>query len=113
MLGFLPATISPDCFRFVNRLGRWGRVWGLAEFAASPVRAAFGFPARILRNLFAAMRGSAPITFRTARQPTPLLSRREALARDLAKAKRQHRPSKRIYSALRAVNHQILARGVK
>lgn len=87
--------------------------WGLAGHAANPVRAAFGFPARILRSLFADMRGSAPITFRTARQPTPLLSRREALARDLAKAKRQHRPSRRIYSALRAVNHQILARGVK
>ncbi len=87
--------------------------WGLAGHAANPVRAAFGFPARILRSLRAAMRGSAPPTFRTARQPTPLLSRRAALVRDLAKARRQHRPSRAIYSALRAVNHQILARGVE
>jgi len=71
------------------------------------------FRACIRSNLRRVISGCATPTFRTARTPDPLLWRKQVLADDLARAQRQHRPSKTIYSALRAVNHEILARGVK
>lgn len=88
-------------------------MWGLAEPVAVLARMAFAFRACIRSNLRRVISGSATPTFRTARTPDPLLWRKQVLADELAKAQRQHRPSKAIYSALRAVNHEILARGVK
>lgn len=88
-------------------------MWGLAEPVAVLARMASAFRACILSNLRGLISGSATPTFRTARTPDPLLWRKQVLADELAKAQRQHRPSKAIYSALRAVNHEILARGVK
>ena len=87
--------------------------WGLAEPVAVLARMAFAFRACIRSNLRGLISGCVTPTFRTARTPDPLLWRKQVLADDLAKAQRQHRPSKAIYSALRAVNHEILARGVK
>lgn len=88
-------------------------MWGLAGPVAVLGRMAFAFRACIRSNLRGLISGSATPTFRTARTPDPLLWRKQVLAENLAKAQRQHRPSKAIYSALRAVNHEILARGVK
>lgn len=87
--------------------------WVRAVNAVRRVVSVFAFPALILRNLRAVMRGSARPTFRSVRAPEPLLWRKEALARDLKKAKRQHKKRRAIYSALKAVNHTILARGVQ
>lgn len=87
--------------------------WGLAEPVAALARMASAFRACIRSNLRRAISGCVTPTFRTARTPDPLLWRKQVLAENLAKAQRQHRPSKAIYSALRAVNHEILARGVK
>lgn len=88
-------------------------MWGLAEPVAVLARMAFAFRACIRNSLRRAISGCVTPTFRTARTPDPLLWRKQVLADELAKAQRQHRPSKAIYSALRAVNHEILARGVK
>lgn len=87
--------------------------WGLAEPVAALARMASAFRACIRSNLRGLISGSATPTFRTARTPDPLLWRKQVLAENLAKAQRQHRQSKAIYSALRAVNHEILSRGVK
>ena len=88
-------------------------MWGLAEPVAVLGRMVSAFRACIRSNLRGLISGSATPTFRTARTPDPLLWRKQVLADDLAKAQRQHRPRKAIYSALRAVNHEILSRGVK
>ena len=88
-------------------------MWGLAKPVAVLGRMAFAFPACIRSNLRRVTSGRVQPTFKTARTPDPLLWRKQVLADNLAKAQRQHRPSKAIYSALRAVNHEILARGVK
>ncbi len=88
-------------------------MWGIAEPVAVLACMASAFRACIRSNLRGLISGSATPTFRTARTPDPLLWRKQVLAENLAKAQRQHRQSKAIYSALRAVNHEILARGVK
>ena len=87
--------------------------WTIAEPVAVLVRMAFAFPACIRSNLRRVISGCVTPTFRTARTPDPLLWRKQVLAENLARAQRQHRQSKAIYSALRAVNHEILSRGVK
>ena len=88
-------------------------MWGLAKPVAVLGRMVSAFRACIRSNLRRVISGCVTPTFRTARVPDPLLWRKQALADDLAKAQRQHRPRKAIYSALRAVNHEILSRGVK
>ena len=87
--------------------------WGLAEPVAVLGRMASAFRACIRSSLRRLISGYVIPTFRTARTPDPLLWRKQVLADDLARAQRQHRPRKAIYSALRAVNHEILSRGVK
>ena len=87
--------------------------WTIAEPVAVLGRMVSAFRACIRSNLRRAISGCVTPTFRTARVPDPLLWRKQVLADELAKAQRQHRPRKAIYSALRAVNHEILSRGVK
>ena len=87
--------------------------WSLAKPVAVLGRMVSAFRACIRSNLRGLISGCVTPTFRTARVPDPLLWRKQVLAENLARAQRQHRPSKAIYSALRAVNHEILARGVK
>ena len=87
--------------------------WTIAEPVAVLARMVSAFRACIRSNLRRVISGCVTPTFRTARTPDPLLWRKQALADDLARAQRQHRPRKAIYSALRAVNHEILSRGVK
>lgn len=87
--------------------------WGLAEPVAVLGRMVSAFRACIRNSLRRAISGCVTPTFRTARAPDPLLWRKQVLTENLARAQRQHRQSKAIYSALRAVNHEILSRGVK
>ena len=70
-------------------------------------------PAREASALTGGGYGHAAPMFRTQRGAGPLLSERDRLAKEAAKARSQHRPVKPIYSAARRITHGILSRGVR
>lgn len=86
--------------------------WGHAAHVARRVTSVIASPVFYLRSLLGAISGRAKRMRQTERQAALLLSRREVLASEAKRARRQHRKVKATYSAARAVTHGILARGV-
>lgn len=87
--------------------------WGLAGYVAHRVAEVSGYLGAFLSNRLRAISGRAKRTSQRDRQAALLLSRREVLASEARRARRQHRPAKPIYSAARSITHGILARGVR
>ena len=82
-----------------------------APSVATLRRMATAILARAIRAPLAAIFGRARRTKTKARRDVLLLSRREALAAQIAEAKRMHRPVSHLHKKAYSVTHDILRRG--